>query len=120
MTEPSDLTIESQSTSSSRGSAQSSPSAETQPQAEERLAFGGPVGAVAMMVLLPLLSVYLWLCIHRHGGALVLPTASVFAQIPGPTRTSVFWVAIWVVFQLALDLSLPGRAYTGLPQRDGR
>lgn len=89
-------------------------------QAEERLAFGGPVGAVAMMVLLPLLSVYLWICVHRFGGALVVPTSSVLAELPMPTAASVFWVAAWVAFQLALDLYLPGRAYKGLPQRDGR
>jgi|GEM_PF-3480145 len=87
---------------------------------EERLAFGGPVGATAMMVLLPILSVYLWICVHLHGGALVWPNAEVLAQCPRPTAASAFWVAAWVVFQLALDLYLPGRAYKGLPQRDGR
>jgi delta14-sterol reductase len=87
---------------------------------EERLAFGGPVGAVAMMVLLPLLSVYLWLCVHRHGGAFVLPTAATLAELPLPTRASAFWAAAWLAFQLALDLYLPGRLYTGLVQRDGQ
>lgn len=90
------------------------------PPTDERLAFGGPIGAVAMMVLLPLLSVYLWACVHLHGGALVLPSRALLAALPLPNAESVFWTLAWVAFQLALDLYLPGRAYTGLVQRDGR
>lgn len=86
----------------------------------DRRAFGGPVGALAMMLLLPLLTVYLWACVHHHGGALVLPTRELLASFPAPTLESCFWVAAWIAFQLALDLYLPGRAYTGLVQRNGR
>lgn len=87
---------------------------------EERLAFGGPVGAIAMMALLPVLSIYLWVCVHRFGGALVWPSASVFAQFPAPSLSAAFWIASWIGFQLLLDLVLPGRPYKGLVQRDGR
>lgn len=73
-----------------------------------------------MMVCLPVLTVYLWICIHRHGGALVLPSAELLGQVPAPTLKSLVLVAGWVAFQVALDLYLPGRDYLGLVQRDGR
>lgn len=105
----------------SEGAALASPAdAGVSKQAEERLAFGGPIGATAMMVLLPLLSIYLWVCVHRFGGALVLPTSSVLAEFPKPSATAALFIVAWIVFQLVLDLILPGRAYKGLVQRDGR
>lgn len=100
------------------GSQAPSPSAASQPV--DRSAFGGPVGAVALMLCLPLLSVYLWVCIHHHGGALVLPSSAMLAELPLPGATSLLYLAAWVTFQVALDLYLPGRSYLGLPQRDGR
>ncbi len=93
---------------------------EDAPRTSERLAFGGPLGATAMMVLLPLLCVYLWICVHRHGGSLVWPTASFLSDIPVPTGLSLSVLVGWVGFQLLLDLLLPGRAYKGIVQRDGR
>jgi len=94
--------------------------ASAQTSTEERKAFGGPLGATAMMVLLPLLTVYLWACVHLRGGALAVPDAELLAKLPLPTAKSVLWTVGWLGFQLALDLYLPGRAYTGFPQRDGR
>jgi Delta14-sterol reductase len=87
---------------------------------EERKAFGGPLGATAMTLLLPLLTVYLWACVHLRGGALAVPDAQLLAELPLPNAKSVLWALGWLGFQLALDLYLPGRAYTGFPQRDGR
>jgi delta14-sterol reductase/lamin-B receptor len=89
------------------------------PVEQEKLAFGGPVGALVMMSLLPLLTLYLWACVHRHGGALVLPNASLLAELPRPSLSALAWVVGWFCFQLALDVVLPGRDYTGLVQRDG-
>jgi protein-S-isoprenylcysteine O-methyltransferase Ste14 len=89
------------------------------PPSEERLAFGGPLGALAMMTLLPLLTLYLWACVHLRGGALAMPSGELLARLPMPTAASVFWLAAWFAFQLALDIFLPGRDYTGLVQKDG-
>ena len=47
--------------------------------------FGGPLGARLFIVGLPLLTLYLWICIHKHGGELVLPSLSVAREVPVPT-----------------------------------
>ena len=81
--------------------------------------FGGPWGARVLLVFLPLVSLYLWICIHRHEGALVVPDRSVFAAIPVPTPRSALLLLGWVGFQALLDVALPGKVVTGLAQRDG-
>ncbi|NUP10495.1 MAG: hypothetical protein HOW73_30975 [Polyangiaceae bacterium] len=86
---------------------------------EEETHFGGPAGAVLFITLLPLLSIYLWMSIHKHGGALFLPSASILSEIPWPTARGVFFVAAWLAFQVALQVFLPGKIDHGIPQRDG-
>jgi delta14-sterol reductase len=98
------------------------PSASSAPRAPEQADashFGGPIGAVLFLVGLPLLSLYLWICIHKHGGALVLPTLSVLAEIPLPSLRSAGFFLGFVAFQVALQVVLPGRVVTSLAQRDG-
>ncbi len=102
------------------GAALPAQATEIKPAHRERLSFGGPAGAVVMMTLLPVLSIYLWVCVHRFDGALVWPTAEVIAQFPAPSLSAAFWIVAWVAFQIVLDLVLPGRPYKGLVQRDGR
>ena len=94
------------------------PARAEEPTAETKadVHFGGPWGALAMTVLLPLVSVYLWSCVHRHGGALVVPSA---ADIPLPTARAALYFAAWLAFQIALQIALPGKKAEGLPQRDG-
>jgi delta14-sterol reductase/lamin-B receptor len=81
--------------------------------------FGGPLGAKLMMVGLPLLTLYLWICIHAHGGALVLPSLTVLREIPLPTARAAGYLVAWLAFQIALQVFLPGRMVKGVPQRDG-
>lgn len=90
------------------------------PSAEHRLSFGGPVGAIVLMTALPLLTVYLWASVHLHGGALFVPTTALLGQLPGPSFEALAWLMGFFVLQLALDVALPGREYTGAPQRDGK
>jgi len=78
--------------------------------------FGGPTGAAILMVVMPLVSVYLSACIHRHGGALVIPT---LADLPVPTARAALYFFAWLAFQIALQIVLPGKIVTGLAQRDG-
>lgn len=82
-------------------------------------AFGGPIGGLAFMVLLPLLSIYLWICIHHYGGSLVLPTPAVIAQTPLPTLRALAYFLAWLGFQIVLDIVLPGKVVDGLKSRDG-
>lgn len=81
--------------------------------------FGGPLGATIFIVFLPLISIYLWICIHRHGGSLVLPSLEVLAEVPRPSYRAASYAAAWLAFQVALDVALPGRSVKGLRQRDG-
>jgi delta14-sterol reductase len=91
--------------------------AAAKPRAERH--FGGPSGAVAMMVLLPLLTIYLWICVHRYGGALVLPSRALLDEVPLPTgRAVLLWLG-WLAFQALLDVVLPGRTGHGLKLADG-
>ncbi len=81
--------------------------------------FGGPLGAGVFLVFLPIISIYLWICIHRHGGSLVLPSAQLWAEVPQPSLRAAGYALAWLAFQIALDVWLPGRTVSGLRQRDG-
>lgn len=88
--------------------------------AKERLSFGGPLGAIVMMTVLPALTVYLWACLHVRGGALAWPSAALLDALPAPTPTAFAWLTGFIGFELVLDVLLPGRSYTGHPQKDGK
>lgn len=93
------------------------PNAQPKPAPEgHEYAFGGPYGGLAMMLLLPLLSLYLWISIHRYGGAFALPT---LADIPAFTPRAVGYFLLWLGFQIALQVILPGKVVKGLKGRDG-
>lgn len=82
----------------------------------EPRAFGGPIGGMAFMVLLPLLSLYLWISIHHHGGSLAVPS---LADFPLPTTRALGYFAAWLAFQIVLQIVLPGKTVNGLKARDG-
>jgi Delta14-sterol reductase len=84
------------------------------------LSFGGPLGALVMMTLLPVLTVYLWACVHLNGGALVWPSRTLVAALPVPSLSALAWILGFIAFECLLDVVLPGREYTGAAQKDGR
>ncbi|MFO0546855.1 MAG: hypothetical protein U0271_00640 [Polyangiaceae bacterium] len=90
----------------------------TEPAAKQEWHFGGPPGALAMMLLLPVLTVYLWISVHRYHGALVLPTLDVLRQAPVPTARATILVLAFLALQIALQVVLPGRTAEGLPGHD--
>jgi Delta14-sterol reductase len=81
--------------------------------------FGGPVGAWLFIAGLPTLTMYLWISIHRHAGALFLPRLSTLSEIPLPTLRATLVFLGWLAFQVALQVVLPGKVVDGLKQRDG-
>jgi len=87
---------------------------------QAHLSFGGPIGAFAMMTLLPAITIYLWASVHLHGGAFVWPSREFFGALPAPSASALAWIVGFIAFQGLLDVVLPGREYTGAPQRDGR
>ncbi|MEZ4445390.1 MAG: hypothetical protein R3B72_40325 [Polyangiaceae bacterium] len=102
-----------------RGAAGESEKARGASRDEEDYHFGGPVGAAIFIVFLPAVSIYLWICIHRHGGSLVLPTPAMLAEIPRPTLRGAGFFFGWLAFQALLDVVLPAKRVQGLKQRDG-
>ncbi len=89
------------------------------PPAPARVGAKSLAGAVAFVLLLPPLTLYLWMVVHEAGGALFVPTLETLSRVPAPTARGALYVAAWIAFQVLLDLALPARAVTSLRQRDG-
>jgi delta14-sterol reductase len=81
--------------------------------------------AVAMLVGLPLVTYYLWLCLTVFGGALVTPSAAADAlraagQRLLPTPTAIALYLAWLGLQAGLHLALPAAVRNGQPLGDGQ
>jgi hypothetical protein len=90
-------------------------------QEVDRLSIGG---AVAMLVTLPLLVYYLWICLADNGGALIVPTTTsawrrLLGRVPAPTPTAAAIVLGWLLLQGLLYLYAPGKLVNGMPRVDG-
>jgi delta14-sterol reductase len=82
--------------------------------------FGGPVGALVLTLFTPMISLYLWLCIHRRGGGLWLPRSlDDLREIPLPTWRAAGLFGAWLALQVGLHVLAPGRTENGMPLRDG-
>ena len=78
------------------------------------------IGPLALLVGLPPLTYYFWLCLRDHRGALVaLPLRDLFASIPPPTPRALALYGAWLLLQVALQLWAPGRVQSGVPLADG-
>ncbi|HEV3080202.1 MAG TPA: DUF1295 domain-containing protein [Gemmataceae bacterium] len=78
---------------------------------------------IVLMLGLPALVYYLWICATRHDGALFLPTTiaawqDLVLQIPAPTTTSVLLFAGWLLFQAILQAAAPSKVRQGTPLAD--
>ena len=73
-------------------------------------------GALALMLGLPPLTYYLWLCLTDFGGALVVPTSK---DVPAPTLTAVALYGSWLLLQALLQIWMPGQNHAGPPLADG-
>src|SRR5580658_32680 len=76
-------------------------------------------GAVLMMLFLPPLTYYMWICMVQFGGALVSPGA-LLGRIPAPTPLSVAIILGWFFLQALLQIAAPGKTSFGLPLADGQ
>lgn len=77
--------------------------------------FGGPIGAAALTIIMPVVTYYLWAAANQHGGSLWLPRSldDVAAMIPAPTwRASAIFFG-WLGLQVVLGLVCPGKIVTG-------
>ena len=75
---------------------------------------------LALMLFLPPLTYYFWICLHDHGGALVAPSLQeLAARVPPPTARALALYGGWLLLQISLQLWAPGRVQTGVPLADG-
>jgi protein-S-isoprenylcysteine O-methyltransferase Ste14 len=77
------------------------------------------LGGLLLMVALPPLTYYMWLCVNNFGGALVAPTVNLLLRIPAPTVTSVVLYGCWFLLQVILQIAAPGKVHEGVPLSDG-
>jgi Delta14-sterol reductase len=80
--------------------------------------------AIAMLLGLPLLTWYIWICLTFFGGALVLPASiedlvRLLRYIPAPTPAAILLYAAWLVLQIVLHIALPARERQGTPLAGG-
>ena len=77
------------------------------------------VMTVVLLIALPPLVYYMWICLEYHNGALVWPSLEMATRFPLPTWTSVGILAGWFVFQGLLQICAPGKWIEGTPLADG-
>jgi len=81
-------------------------------------------GPLLLMLGLPPLTYYMWLCLRYYDGALVLPTSggawlALAVRVPGPTLQAVVLYGGWFLLQVVLQAAGPGKIYAGTPLADG-
>ena len=83
--------------------------------------FGGPWGALALTIVMPTVSFYLWSAVAQHGGSLWLPRslADVTAMVPTPTWEAAAIFGVWLAVQAVLYVVSPGRVVQGWPTEHG-
>lgn len=85
----------------------------------------GKVGfVILLLVALPPLVYYLWICATFYDGALQFPTSmselqSLLDHVPAPTALSVLIFGSWFLGQVALQELAPGYMQEGTPLADG-
>jgi protein-S-isoprenylcysteine O-methyltransferase Ste14 len=74
---------------------------------------------VVLLLVLPPLVYYLWMCLAYNHGQLMLPSLDLLGRVPMPTATAFAIVIGWVLFQALLQVYAPGKWVEGTPLRDG-
>jgi Delta14-sterol reductase len=88
------------------------------------LDFGFGASYVVLMIALPPLVYYMWICVTHYGGALVLPTSieklrEIWNHVPGLSITALAVYVGWFGVQALLQAYAPGRVVEGTVLADG-
>jgi len=77
--------------------------------------FGGPIGALALTIVMPVVSFYLWASVSLHDGSLWVPTslAELTAMVPAPTWRATAMLGGWLALHVVLQLVCPGKVVEG-------
>jgi protein-S-isoprenylcysteine O-methyltransferase Ste14 len=73
---------------------------------------------MVMLIALPSLVYYIWICLAFNRGQLAMPSAALLHDIPMPTPISVGILAGWLIFQGLLQKCAPGQWTRGAPLAD--
>src|SRR5438552_4174808 len=81
-------------------------------------------GAIGLLVALPPLVVYLWLCLRYNGGAFIVPRdmksfVGMLQLVPAPTWTATAIYLGWFCYHALMQQYAPGRWAEGTPLPDG-
>jgi hypothetical protein len=78
------------------------------------------VMTAVLLLALPPLVYYMWMCLEFNHGAVMMPSAQMLAWFPWPTLTSVGIVAGWFLFQGLLQVYAPARPFRTAPASSTR
>src|SRR5262249_39480735 len=89
-----------------------------------RLRTGFRASGVVLMIALPPLVYYLWICASFYHGALQLPLSwdaarAFWSHVPGPSLTAAAILASWYLLPISLQIMAPGDWVEGTALRDG-
>ena len=79
------------------------------------------MGALALCVVMPTISFYLWSAVAQHGGSLWLPAsvAELVAMVPLPTWDAAVILFAWIAVQAVLYVVVPAKVVQGWPTEHG-
>jgi protein-S-isoprenylcysteine O-methyltransferase Ste14 len=77
-------------------------------------------GFLAMLVALPVATLYLAVAFLHYDAALVLPDGAFWSLLEAPSGRAIALYLLWIALQAALFHWLPGREVEGSPLPDGR
>ena len=102
----------------------SDPSSSTASPTTTTVRFGFDASWLVLMLLLPPLVYWMWICMADHQGAMYVPKTwaellALVRRVPGPNTASVLFLTGWFGLQALLQIYAPGEWVYGQPLRDG-
>lgn len=88
------------------------------------VAFGFGWSYGLMILALPPLVYYMWICMRYYGGAMAFPRSQaelveLVSRVPAPSWKALGLYLGWFLLQVALQLYAPGKLKEGVPLNDG-
>src|SRR5690349_8380529 len=86
--------------------------------------YGFDASWLALMILLPPLVYWMWICMAYHQGNMYFPRSyadlvTTVKRVPGPSTAAVAFLFSWFGLQALLQIFAPGEWVPGTPLRDG-
>jgi Delta24(24(1))-sterol reductase len=94
------------------------PTSKNMKETKEEYEFGGPVGALMIIIFSHCIPYYLWYCTELNNGSLAIPTFTMIKEISEyikPTTVSLSFYFGFLFFEAFLAYVIPGFIVEGLP-----